>query len=341
MQEPRVREQSILDELNDTKSGTEVYALLAQANLLRIRACWDEAIEKCMQAMRIAPGNFSAHSLLGDIYENKGCFDDAIQWYQMALDINPESTADHLKLTRLLDAKSTIASKNPIANAKPLAPAMSQPLSKTAERFYARPEMFLRIAALLSILLIIIVLLFGISRHRAAIKESAFSETQQIDSDPLVAPPNNETPGDDQSNSVTMPRDSNDQALLDVLKTAPECTGAGMLLTDVQTDPRQGRVVITMLASQANINRDSIMRNALHVLQAASRVTDSQTIGNFTVRYLLSTNVPSGSISSPLVFMADAGRTSIPSAETDVTTLPSSTIEAIYTNPWWSRAIQE
>ena len=81
---------------------TEVYALLAQANLLRIRGAWQEAVDKCMAAMRIIPGNCAAQSLLGDIYENQGKFDDAIQWYRMALDTNPNSPADKAKLNRLI-----------------------------------------------------------------------------------------------------------------------------------------------------------------------------------------------------------------------------------------------
>src|SRR5476651_2171431 len=81
---------------------TEVYALLAQANLLRIRGAWQEAVDKCMAAMRIIPGNCAAQSLLGDIYENQGKFDDAIQWYRMALDSNPSSIADKAKLNRLI-----------------------------------------------------------------------------------------------------------------------------------------------------------------------------------------------------------------------------------------------
>ena len=84
----------------------EVYSLLAQANLLRMRGCWEEAVESCMAALRLTPDSHSAQSLLGDIYENQGRLDDAIQWYRMALDLNPTSTADRMKLERLLSHQS-------------------------------------------------------------------------------------------------------------------------------------------------------------------------------------------------------------------------------------------
>src|SRR5579875_2831472 len=91
---------------SDREMSRDAYALLAQANLLRMRGCWPEAIEKCMAALKLAPEHPSAQSLLGDIYENQGSLDDAIQWYRMALDVQPDSPADKVKLERLLERKT-------------------------------------------------------------------------------------------------------------------------------------------------------------------------------------------------------------------------------------------
>src|SRR5205823_10007351 len=66
-------------------------ALLARANLLRMRGQWADAVERCTEALRADPHNPAAHSLLGDIYENQGRVDKAIHWYQLALEQNPES----------------------------------------------------------------------------------------------------------------------------------------------------------------------------------------------------------------------------------------------------------
>lgn len=79
---------------------TEAGLALAQANLLRMRGRWDAAAEECAQVLRLDPGNPSAHSLLGDIYQDQGRVEEARHWYQLALELNPGSEADRLKLAR-------------------------------------------------------------------------------------------------------------------------------------------------------------------------------------------------------------------------------------------------
>jgi hypothetical protein len=75
-------------------------ALLARANLLRMRGQWAEAVECCTEALQADAHSAAAHSLLGDIYENQGRLDKAIHWYQLALEHNPHSIADKAKLGR-------------------------------------------------------------------------------------------------------------------------------------------------------------------------------------------------------------------------------------------------
>src|SRR5438874_11947086 len=84
------------------------YTLLARANLLRMRARWEEAAALCAEALRLEPDNASAHSLLGDIHENRGNLEEAIHWYDLALALNPQSEADAAKRARvqeLLEAR--------------------------------------------------------------------------------------------------------------------------------------------------------------------------------------------------------------------------------------------
>lgn len=87
-------------EASRLSSRASLDALLARANLLRMRGQWAEAVERCTEALRADPHNPAAHSLLGDIYENQGRLDKAIHWYQLALEQNPESIADKAKLAR-------------------------------------------------------------------------------------------------------------------------------------------------------------------------------------------------------------------------------------------------
>jgi tetratricopeptide (TPR) repeat protein len=83
-----------------------VAALLARANLLRMRGQWAEAVERCTEVLRLDPHNAAAHSLLGDIYENQGRLDKSSHWYQLALEQNPESIADQAKLARVKELQA-------------------------------------------------------------------------------------------------------------------------------------------------------------------------------------------------------------------------------------------
>jgi hypothetical protein len=77
-------------------------AMLAEANLLRMRGQWEEAEARCIEVMRLSAHSVHAHSLLGDIYRDQGRLDEAAQWYQMALDLQPDSGADRVKLAAVV-----------------------------------------------------------------------------------------------------------------------------------------------------------------------------------------------------------------------------------------------
>jgi hypothetical protein len=76
-------------------------ALLATANLWRMRGRWTEAERCCVDVMRANPNCVHAHSMLGDIYRDQGRYEDAAQWYRLALDLDPDSLADRAKLDRV------------------------------------------------------------------------------------------------------------------------------------------------------------------------------------------------------------------------------------------------
>jgi hypothetical protein len=100
-----------------------VRALLARANLLRMRRQWDEAIAACTEALRCDPRSSAAHSLLGDIYEAQSKPEDAIQWYAMALEIDPDNASDRAKLDRLTAAQRIRLRTQDIAAAAVAPPA--------------------------------------------------------------------------------------------------------------------------------------------------------------------------------------------------------------------------
>ncbi len=97
------RGASLLDGAAEVAGDADrwIGALLAEANLFRMRAMWHEAESRCIDVMRSSPNDVHAHSLLGDIYRDQGRYDDAGKWYQMALDLNPQSAADRSKLAHV------------------------------------------------------------------------------------------------------------------------------------------------------------------------------------------------------------------------------------------------
>lgn len=78
--------------------------LLTRANLLRMRGYWEDAADQCIEVLRLSPGNPTAHSLLGDIYQDQGKPEEARHWYHLALELNPHSTGDRAKLARSEEA---------------------------------------------------------------------------------------------------------------------------------------------------------------------------------------------------------------------------------------------
>lgn len=210
----------------------DAYALLAQANLLRMRGCWQEAVDRCMDAMRLAPGHASVHSLLGDIYDNRGSLDDAIQWYRMALDVNPDSPADQMKLARLLDVKSR--------QNVPSAPS-AEPIAVPMPLRSADPERLLRRAAYGAAGVVLAIILLAVVLSRPAVKGKVGEH--QISAPPIVLP-SVQTP--DAPAAVSLPRDPAEQQIVDAVRADVQMAGGDTQIVDAQSDPRTARLTLTV-----------------------------------------------------------------------------------------------
>ena len=315
----------------------EVYALLAQANLLRMRGCWEEAVGNCMAALRLAPDSPSAQSLLGDIYENQGRFDDAIQWYRMALDANPESPADRLKLDRLLQKQQppsrTERKADPSeadAEGADTAPAGSPPAPLSLwRRLRQDPEAALRVGALAAALLVslVVILAYAAVHRRAALASLGLVPIQEVKTAPIVVPP---APGPPTSSEAHLaPRDPAEQAVLDSLRGSGDLSAQGITVDDLQFDPRTGRVSVTISLSPGGLTQAAVLRAALHTAQAVAAASSSATA--FTVRCLMPLEAGGG---TARIFVGDLARSALPSA--GATEPDDSQVQALWTDPWWS-----
>lgn len=144
-----------LDSMNASLSAKDLPSLeymLAQANLLRMQAKWEEAENKCIEILRKDPNNYDAHSLLGDIYRDQGRYEDAAQWYQLALDLYPESQKEPEKLAQLRELRTK--SQSSIEEESSLA------LDRTQRLIGITPSVWLKGLTVISVVFMVIVVVF-------------------------------------------------------------------------------------------------------------------------------------------------------------------------------------
>ena len=310
----------------------EAYTVLAQANLLRMRGCWEEAVQNCMTALRLAPDSSSAQSLLGDIYENQGRFDDAVQWYRMALDANPDSPADQIKLDRLLQRQSPhLPPRFPVTET--IAPSKSAS-SRLLQAWRDSPETTLRYTSLTAAILVLAVVFFAYAaaHHQAALSSLGLT-TPEVQAKPVLVAPV-AIPLAFTSAAVTW-RDSSEQLLLETLKTSPDLSGQGITINDIQTDPRSQQITVTLaLSPLPTVSRAAVLRSSLHTVEAAAALSPSA--GAFIVRCLLLPKDGAAAGGGTLLFVGDIARSALPAAVPE----PSDDqIPALFTDLWWSPQI--
>lgn len=314
----------------------EAYSLLAQANLFRMRGCWEEAVQNCMAALRLAPDSPSAQSLLGDIYENQGRIDDAIQWYRMALDANPDSPADRLKLNRLLERQQAplrpFAEESLSSGAANTPPEPVPTLLSRLRKITQDPETALRYGALIAAMLVLFTVAFayGAIHHRAALAALGLGTSPEVQIKPVVVPP---ALSPSAGIAASIPRDAAEQAILDSLRRAADLSASGINVIDVQSDPRVARLTVTIgVASAVSLTRSAVLHSALQTLQDAAPLSPNSTV--FTARCLTLPASADNAGGPSLVFIGDLPTASLPAP---TAAAPDDTqVQALFTNPLWT-----
>jgi hypothetical protein len=341
----------MITEQSEAPLPREAYTLLAQANLLRMRGCWEEAVEKCMAALRLAPESASAQSLLGDIYENQGRRDDAIQWYRMALDISPDSPADRLKLGRLLEARPSHAGDNIEGELVRISPT-------TAKRApsEAITERLLRGTAWLAAALFVL----------AAVLAGVVMSRRHSVPSPITAPPivvtssDTNTDGDTPEATATDPptpspsptptattsptvADPVEASLLQILQQDPTLTSQNILPEGVQVDPRQNAVTLTILCPTPTAGttvRETLLRDAVLAGQAGTRAQGDR-VGSWTIRCLAASTDSTATEAPDLAFVADTTTAALATLGATPMNLSPAQLEATFRNAWWSPAVPQ
>jgi hypothetical protein len=359
---------SDVNQVKDTGESAlshEAYKLLAHANLLRIRGQWDEAIEQCMAAMRLAPGNASAQSLLGDIYENRGQVDDAIQWYRMALDVNPDSGANKLKLERLVEAKAR-KMKEPLdfddgglpgpgaRPQKPRKPRAGDPLiidrapdreSLVLLKDLPLPNVrmipvdrVLRATAFASALVFAIVILLGVVVARSRPRRPS---TAGIPVAPLIVRETGSDAGKRPISPIHMPardgaRDLAEAVAFIALRNNLDLSNNGLKIVDVLLDPRDHHLNVTVSSEVLpSAGRDYFLTQTLRVFRAADGAAGAADpdISTMSVFFLSAPTTGPGAGTAKQVFAADMNRPFL-FGNRDLSTLTPTESEAALYNMW-------
>ena len=254
----------------------DISVILAEANLLRMRRQYDPATAKCVEVLRRYPNNAPAHSLLGDIYRDRGEYLDALGWYELAVQLDPLNAADRQKIQEIQAAAQSAAA--PPAG---VVPAWRRMLGLGQ----ARLPFGLILGLMLGCVLLgaLIALSVGRGENRASLLPSV--EVPRV-LDPGAAPPGRaqvptvresvpsrpqpEVPDQDRPPDTYRPGAEpavppaptvnpadRESALLTALRTAAQSEGLMARVDSVAIDPRDDGATIAITAQDAIASPDS------------------------------------------------------------------------------------
>ncbi|GEM_PF-5737774 len=304
--------------------GDEVHAALAAANLLKLRGEWQAAIDKCMEVLALDQDNAAAHSILGDIYRDQGHVTEAIHWYKLALDLDPDSTADHIKLEQLISHSQ--GRRIPRRD-------------RMAEIVTTGKRVVVEAALAIGVLLFITTLWPVVFRPRT---ESEIARNRPSTQAPQrvrlpITIDETATSGKAPVAPTVIERtmSSHEDALLQALNSSPALADRRLQVRSVFIDPRNRSAVVTFLCPK--VTREpaplSLIRGSLIVLRETC--FKDHDLDRFTIR-ALDADVEGGPVE--VRFVADAERISVLSINPEAA--GQSELEAVVRDPWWAPGIR-
>jgi hypothetical protein len=289
-----------------------VYALLSASNLARMRGQWDEAVAKCVEVLRLDPNSPTAHSLIGDIYQDQGRREEAIQWYEMALDLDPANTADRTKLERLLHPEVTT----------------SVPV---------RPPLWVRIGIPAALVLAFLMMVVGVgtflsSKQRNPAPVSTDDEPPAIEIPSDLRPPSRRaTPPRSAPRPVpsvavsVMGETARERKLRQGLNFRPEPDGSAVQVAEVQVDPGAESATVTLYSRpRREVQTDALVRWAADAASQAYRIDGY--LQSCKVRVLSPTM---GGAAPDVALIAGSGRNQA---------LAATSPGGVFSSVWWNPA---
>lgn len=305
----------------------DVNALLASANLHRIRQEWEAAIADATEALKVDPRNPDIASILADIYEQRGQLDDAMIWCQMSLELNPDSAPEKSRLERIRKKSTAAGSASPGA-------------------FRALRRRVKIGAMVMAGVFILILVLALIARNRGGgVDQRSGPEPRQRT--PIVSPglvePGTTTPNSSVWRpSMTAPLTGGQAGTsAPIVRTIGEgqiraelqgLRQTGVRIDDAIVDPRQGVLIVTFSVGPDYATRNAIIAGAGALAQAVFK--SNREVNYVTARCLVTTGDAS---TTQLAFVGDVSRTSLDSIAGNPT--PDLVAKA-FTTQWWNQGIK-
>ncbi|MCC6446427.1 MAG: tetratricopeptide repeat protein [Armatimonadetes bacterium] len=328
--------------LGDSLSDRDVYPLLAAANLHKIRGEWEAAIQKCVEALRIYPNNVSAHSLMGDIYSQKGDIGEALQWYRMALDLKPDSPSERAKIEKLKAARDQEAARPP---SEAILQAHAPEVASTRSLSWVRIAVAAGAACFILLGVIAALTQWAARPSVPPIRPTspprprgftpALNAPAAKTPQPLVAPPIVLSPEENRANEPTGPPASSQEASLTAALRQSRIENAiGSHVAQAQIDPR---------ISWASIMAEYALPEGVPMQEAAARETariaravfdTDPRITGVTVRLFSPGYSPADGGTRDPDFVADLTRAALGSADPEQ--LPGDQLSALLQNIWWN-----
>lgn len=301
-------------------------ALLTSANLHRVRREWDAAVADATEALRIAPDRAEVASLLANIYEQRGDLDEAAIWYRIALDLDPQNTANRTRLERVVSLLSGTTPKNKSGGSRELI-----------------------VAGLVSLCVILVAVILFLSlrgTHRESSRETDVRAVKPPDRAPIrsvTSEPNQPASEAQQPTSSVTPlagnygqsptlRTAAEIAVREAAARVPLVQSASAKVDDVIADPRGGTVLITFsVPFKATLTKADIALVAAAVARAA--FAQNAEVRTVTARCVVSTGGTGGAM---ILFVGDTSRSILTSLPENIT---GQQAQAAFTNAWWNPQI--
>lgn len=297
-----------------SKIEDKVHALLISSNLKKLRGDLEGAIQECIKALRINPDSVEAHSLLGDIYRDQGNLEEAERWYQIALDLNPESQVDKLRLNQLESLDRSINVQKEI----------SQPATSTALINWGT------VGILSAIILILLTIIIWPLLKNAPEQEPGITQAPSISGIPDKA---RRVPKSGMQTVIPQGLATEQESgLIKNLNSSSTLTTAKLQLVSTTIDPRLNSAVITYIGQmiESPDRMPQLIKDSLTVAREAYR--HDPTLMIVTVRALYSIPI-NGRSTTVTVFIADTKREN--ALQVDPATADLSQQSAVMMNTWY------